>query len=116
MKTKGFEDDVCEFVLHQLKGEGSQSDERFAKAMVAHGAFKEHGPTKIRQGLKQKGLSGQWVDIAFEDSDVDWFKLASHVRAKKFGAAFPQEWKDKAKQMRFLQQRGFEMEQINSAF
>ena len=38
---------------------------------------------------------------------VDWLKLAVIARTKKYGDNVPTEQKDKAKQLRFLQYRGF---------
>jgi len=116
MKAKGYEEEVCETVLQDLIDEGSQSDMRFAIAMVAHGAFKGQGPVKIRQDIQQKGLTGEIVSLAFEEAEIDWHGLAMEVRIKKYGPCMPEVWKDKAKQMRFLQQRGFEMDQIQFAF
>jgi len=41
--------------------------------------------------------------------------LATEVRLKKFGTAEPRDFKEKARQMRFLQYRGFEQEHIQAA-
>ncbi|MBT8092507.1 MAG: RecX family transcriptional regulator, partial [Gammaproteobacteria bacterium] len=46
---------------------------------------------------------------------VDWTEMAREIRARKFGRARPADFKDKARQMRFLQYRGFESEQIQAA-
>ena len=43
------------------------------------------------------------------------FALAVEIRTKKFGAELPAAFKEKARQMRFLQYRGFEQEHIQSA-
>ena len=45
----------------------------------------------------------------------DWYALARETRCKKFGLNEPAEFKDKARQMRFLQYRGFEPDQIQAA-
>ena len=42
-------------------------------------------------------------------------ELARSTREKKFGADQPVEFKDKARQMRFLQYRGFETDHIQTA-
>ena len=42
-------------------------------------------------------------------------ELARHERVKKFGAAMPADFKEKAGQMRFLQYRGFEQDHIRAA-
>ena len=116
MLMKDHEQGISEQVLSELIEEDLLSDERFAEAMVSHGAFKGQGPRKIRHDLAKKSLGTHFVNAAFNQSPVDWFALAKEVRLKKYGAENPKEWKDKAKQMRFLQTRGFDTEQINASF
>lgn len=41
--------------------------------------------------------------------------MAAESRIKKFGESFPTEPKEKARQMRFLQSRGFTMDMITEA-
>jgi regulatory protein len=41
--------------------------------------------------------------------------LAREVRLKRFGPTPPENFKERARQMRFLQYRGFELTQINGA-
>jgi len=84
--------------------------------MVAHAAFSGKGPDKVRKDLSQKGVASHTVEVAIENSEVDWYALAREVRVKKYGSDTPKEWKDKAKQMRFLQSRGFTMGQIQGSF
>ena len=116
MLLKEHEQDISEQVLKELTEEDLLSDERFAEAMVSHGAFKGQGPRKIRHDLAKKSLDTHFVNAAFSASTIDWFALAKEVRLKKYGAENPKEWKDKAKQMRFMQTRGFELDQINVSF
>ncbi|MEM8685156.1 MAG: RecX family transcriptional regulator [Pseudomonadota bacterium] len=47
--------------------------------------------------------------------DGDWYALAVDVRMKKFGPGPASDFKDKARQMRFLQYRGFETDHIATA-
>ena len=42
--------------------------------------------------------------------------MAREIRAGKFGNEAPTDFKEKARQMRFLQYRGFESDHIQSAF
>ena len=49
------------------------------------------------------------------DSAPDWSLLAADVRRRKFGARIPRDWPGKARQMRFLQYRGFSKDHIASA-
>jgi len=47
--------------------------------------------------------------------EQDWDALARETRIKKFGEEEPHEFEEKARQMRFLQGRGFEPDQIQAA-
>ena len=56
--------------------------------------------------------SEEFSEFIDEDTDnlvegVDWLKLAVTARTKKYGDNIPTEQKDKARQLRFLQYRGF---------
>jgi regulatory protein len=53
--------------------------------------------------------------MALEASDADWYELAREIRSRKFGRLKPADFKEKAKQMRFLQYRGFEPDHIQVA-
>ena len=48
--------------------------------------------------------------------DVDWITAAREVRERKFGAGSPADYKERARQSRFLQYRGFTGEQIARTF
>ena len=62
---------------------------------------------RIKQDLRQKGVEPEMADQAMEEAEIDWFELAETARQKKFGAEYPTETKEKARQIRFLQYRGF---------
>jgi regulatory protein len=48
-------------------------------------------------------------------SDVDWLATARAVRRKRFGAEPPRDFRERAKQARFLQYRGFTADQVRAA-
>jgi regulatory protein len=55
------------------------------------------------------------LEEAFSEAEVDWLAVAKTVRHKKFGDGKPADYKERARQARFLQYRGFSGEQIHSA-
>ena len=101
--------------MAQLIDDGLQSDSRFAEAFVRSRINQGKGPVRIRTELRDRGLAGSAIDLALEEADEDWYALARDVRLKKFGPDTPREFRGKAKQMRFLQSRGFEPDQIQAA-
>ena len=111
----GFDADIAGAAVAQLAAEGLQDDRRFVENFVQSRVNQGKGPARIQADLGQRGLPGGLVDEVLEDSDADWFDLARRVREKKFGTALPSGFKEKARQMRFLQYRGFEMAHIQAA-
>jgi len=113
---KGFQNDAATIAVTQLTDEGLQSDQRFAESFVQSRINQGKGPVRIRLDLGQRGIGDATIEIAIEDTDPDWHALASAQRHKKFGSSAPSDFKEKARQMRFLQYRGFEQDHIQSAF
>jgi recombination protein RecA len=50
------------------------------------------------------------------EAGPDFAALCRQVRTRRFGADLPAEWKERARQARFLQYRGFSSDHIRSAF
>ncbi len=112
----GFESDVAYDAIRALADEGLQSDERFVESFVQSRINQGKGPARIRADLGQKGVNASVIDAAIEQTGADWYALAREIRAHKFGPDQPDDFKEKARQMRFLQYRGFESDHIQSAF
>ena len=115
LTDKGFDPVVAEQAVFQLKSEGLQSDSRFAESFVQSRINQGKGPVRIRLDLGQRGIGDAAIELALEEADTDWFQMAREIRAKKFGHARPSDFKEKARQMRFLQYRGFEQGHIQAA-
>ena len=111
----GFGNDIADIAVTQLIDDGLQSDERFAEAFVRSRINQGKGPARIRQELTERNLNASLIEETIQAADADWFGLARDVRSKKFGDGLPQEFSEKARQMRFLQQRGFETAHIQAA-
>ncbi|MBT8079364.1 MAG: recombination regulator RecX [Gammaproteobacteria bacterium] len=111
----GFDAEIAEAAVDQLAAEGLQDDRRFVENFLQSRVSQGKGPARIQADLGQRGLPGGLVDEVLQDSETDWFALAREVRRKKFGAGLPTDFKEKARQMRFLQYRGFESAQVQAA-
>jgi regulatory protein len=116
LADKGYKRTVVEDEVARLTEEGLQSDTRFAESFVQSRISQGKGPVRIRADLSQRGVRDGVLEGALEAADVDWFELAIGERVKKFGSDVPTDFKEKARQMRFLQYRGFEQDHIQSAF
>lgn len=134
---KAFTDDEITPLLDEFAQKGYQCDERFAQMVVREALRKQRGTRHIKAVLSQAKVSiddleefiktsqnettanscapdGSMFDNTAldgtaldNDKSVDWLKLAVAARTKKYGDALPDTPKDKAKQLRFLQYRGF---------
>lgn len=116
LADKGYERSVAEQAVNKLTEDGLQSDQRFAEAFVQSRINQGKGPVRIRLDLGQRGVGDAAIELAIEDASANWFELARDVRLRKFGGHEPSDFKDKAKQMRFLQYRGFEQDHVQAAF
>lgn len=104
-----------EQVLDDLSERQWQSDARFARLFLSSSQQRGHGPLRIQQAMRQKGLSSHDIQVAFAEADVDWFALASHVVQKKVATVPELNQKAREKLYRFLAGRGFDAEQIRVA-
>lgn len=107
-------EDIC-VALDELVEDGLLDDGRFAEAFINSRVIRGQGPLRIRRDLGQKGVSAALLGQAFSKLEVNWPQKAAEVRQKRFGADLPKEYKERAKQARFLQYRGFSSDQIQSA-
>jgi regulatory protein len=62
---------------------------------------------RLRQELMARGVADEYIEQALAESECNWQALAEQVRRKRFGGQMPKDFKEKAKQLRFLQYRGF---------
>lgn len=92
-------------VLADLAVENLQSDQRFAEMAVRYHGRRGKGPLWIRQWLQQRGVASGLIGECLQAGD--WPALAREARDKRFGSALPQTAAERARQQRFLQQRGF---------
>lgn len=115
LEARGFHHDVAAESVDRLASQGLQDDQRFVETFVQSRIRQGKGPLRIGQELSQRGLVAGLVDQILGTLETDWSELAGDVRIKKFGPHIPADFKEKARQMRFLQYRGFDSEQIRSA-
>jgi regulatory protein len=112
---KGFDVGLCEQQIEQFKKKNIQSDSRFADSLIRGRARKGQGEVRIRAELNEHKISADTYLPIFAELEIDWFELAQRVLAKKYKTPALDDWKEKQKRQRFLQYRGFSMEQIKFA-
>lgn len=123
MKQRAYEknegnvdENIIDNVIQQFIEREYIDDKRIVSLFLQSYVRKSYGPLRIKQSLRQKGFSAELIDMAFETVEIDWFELAAEVRVKKFGEEIPTDFKLKAKQIRYLQYKGFSGDTIFEQF
>jgi len=111
----GFSEAVAEAAVAQLVLDKLQSDARFVEAFVAARVGQGKGPQLIRADLRARGIDDEQITTGLEACGCDWAAAARAEHRKKFGAGPAADFRERARQMRFLQLRGFNTEQIQAA-
>ena len=115
LKKKAEDPSLLNTVLDALEEEHLQSDERFMESYTRMRAKRGYGPVRIKQELREKGVGADDIVQVINSPEYDWCELAIEARHKKFGVDKARDAKEKAKQMNFLQYRGFTSEHIKAA-
>ena len=115
LQERGYLEYAIEPVVEELLATNKLNDERYGQNFVAYRARRGHGPARIRNDLKTSGLDRSAIDEAVKGEDApDFLALARSVRARKFGPEIPADRKERARQARFLQYRGFSTDHIRA--
>ena len=105
-------DEIATAVLELQRGDW-QSDERFAEAYVRSRRLKGFGPVRIAAELRERGVDEQIARRHLAADDDLWWQAIEHEYQKKYHGSEFADYQEKASRMRFLQHRGFSLEQIN---
>ena len=113
--TRGFPDEMIASTLDALEQSGELAAARFTESFIRARAAKGQGPARIRAELAERGIDREQAAELLRAAGIDWTAVASSVRDKRFGARRPTDFKERARQARFLEYRGFDRDQIGSA-
>ena len=116
LRNRNFLSGDIESVLAELIQCGYLSNRRFAESYSRSRCGQGYGPVRIEMELSERGVSEADIQHAMHELEVDWFQQAHAIRARKFGDEQPVELREKARQWRFMQYRGFSTDQIVYAF
>lgn len=92
-------------LLDDLTARGWLSDARAATQLL-HAKRSRYGIQRITHELRQKGIAEDLISAALPALKESELEAAREVWQRKFGT-LPQDDKEKARQMRFMQSRGF---------
>jgi regulatory protein len=97
-------------LLDDLTARGWLSDARAATQLV-HAKRSRFGTQRITHELRQRGIAEELISAALPALKESELEAARSVWQRKFGT-LPQDAKEKAKQVRFLQSRGFSLDVV----
>lgn len=112
LSVRGFDSDEVDRVLAELADEGLLSDSRFAETFARERTAKGYGPRRICQELGDRGIGEHVIERYVDSHAPEWDERIGAVRAKRFGSVVPKAFRERARQARFLEYRGFTAEQI----
>src|SRR5258707_12910456 len=112
LRTYGGPEEELEALLEDLSRLRLLSDERYAESR-AHALSRKFGAARIAHELRARGLDKDLADKASEAARATELERAREVWRRKFRTA-PKTREERARQMRFLQSRGFSFDAIRS--
>jgi regulatory protein len=114
LRGRGFEESAIEQVVQEMLSQNYLNEERFVEAWIYHRQQRGFGPNRIRMELQTQQISETLIEAYLDEHNDDWSIKASELRSKHFGE-YPTDYPTRAKQQRYLYQKGFTNAQINAA-
>ena len=114
LMQRGFLLAEIEPVLIFLTNKNYLSDIRAAESIFRNRVNRGYGWLYINNEMNQKGISTDIIDAIYQEQDIDWYQQVLLTYQKKFTNNEINDLTEKAKRMRFLQYRGFSMDEIMS--
>ena len=115
LESQGFGSEAARIAVDRLAADNLQCDHRFVENFVESRIDQGKGPVRIRLELEGRKIDTRLVDELLGRVENDWTAMARTIREKKFGPDLPGDFRERARQMRFLKYRGFEPDQIQAA-
>ena len=112
---RGYPAAIVTTVVEGLAAQRLLSESRFVEQFIRQHAGRGHGPVRIRVELRERGVAQGDIDEGLAAATEDWAGIARETRRKRFGLSPPGDYRERARQARFLQYRGFSAEQVRAA-
>lgn len=111
LRLRGADTEMIEVELQRLTDDGLLSEQRYLESYIRSRANEGRGPMRIREELTQRGLARELVEYALAEAVNDWPAQMEDLWRRRFSGRVV-DLKDKAKQSRFLAQRGYAVDDI----
>lgn len=103
-------------MIADLVQAGLINEQRFTENYIYWRQGKGFGPLRISAELQARRIPPEMIAEQLQITDNAWFTQVRKVWQKHYKGQIASDFKIRAKQMRFLQNRGFTREQIESVF
>ncbi len=112
LKKKGFDEDNIDRVIEQLLSNKLLSDERFTETYINMRRHKGYGPLRIEQELRERGVDAELAEQFLDRNNQEWRTVMRQQYSKKYGDEPAMEYADRARQAKYLQNRGFPLDWV----
>lgn len=112
---RGYPAAIVATVVEGLAAQRLLSETRFVEQFIRQHAGRGHGPVRIRVELRDRGVADGDIEEGLDAAAEDWVRIARETRRRRFGLSPPGDYRERARQARFLQYRGFSAEQVRAA-
>ena len=110
---KGYSLDESDTAIAELCQQNLLSNIRYAECYVRARSQRGYGPIRLVLELQQAGIEQYIIDASLaEYSSDDWLAILKSLQQKRFDGEFSADQTERAKQVKFMQYRGFSYEQI----
>lgn len=113
LMRKGHDHGDITALLEKLIHQGFQSDLRFAEAYLYSRKSRGCGPLRVLQELSARGVSDEIVEAVVDVQAHEWIDVLKKTIDKKFVGGLSNCFAERAKQLQFLQYKGFNQWHIN---
>jgi regulatory protein len=114
LEQAGFDTGAIQSLLDEFEQKNWLSDRRFAESYVADHRARA-GSIKLAYDLRQRGVDETVIQAVLKQDPDSEIGRARAIWHKKFGSA-PADAREKSRQIRFMQSRGFAPSTINQMF
>ena len=114
LKAKAYSAQAISTIITKLAQAGLINEQRFTENYIHWRRAKGFGPLRISAELQARGILPEKIAEQLQITDNAWLTEVRKVWQKHFKGKLPDNFKHQAKQIRFLQYRGFTREQIES--
>ena len=111
LREKEFSPEAEEAAVAYVKSFGYLDDSRYAEVYL-HSNQGKKSRAVIRRELQEKGVSSEWIELAFEENPADEGEVVRALLLKRAGEPHRLNEKELRRHVQYLQRKGFPTSEI----